>query len=170
MGDWTTSFNKIKKALFPVGGLHWWSVPPPPKLNITPPKKWCLEDKPASFWDCICSGANCYQWSFLVPLIGGRYHIIPQLAVYTTYIPLIYCHGVIMYHLPPISYWCYTSGGYPLNSPSKLPHWWRSPAEKIQPITTFSPSTFPGPMWRFAGPPQKKTQRRVADTFPIVNC
>ena len=32
-----------------------------------------------------------YQRSFLVPLIGGRYHIIPQLAVYTTYIPLIYC-------------------------------------------------------------------------------
>ena len=26
------------------------------------------------------------QWSFLVPSIGGRYHIIPQLAVYTTYI------------------------------------------------------------------------------------
>ena len=26
------------------------------------------------------------QWSFLVPLIGGRYHIIPQLAVYTIYI------------------------------------------------------------------------------------
>ena len=33
-----------------------------------------------------------YQWSFLVPLIGGRWYIIPQLAVYTTYI----------YHLPPI--------------------------------------------------------------------
>ena len=31
------------------------------------------------------------QWSFLVPLIGGRYHIIPQLAVYTTYVPRIYC-------------------------------------------------------------------------------
>ena len=31
------------------------------------------------------------QLSFLVPLIGGRYHIIPQLAVYTTYIPLVYC-------------------------------------------------------------------------------
>ena len=31
------------------------------------------------------------QWSFLVPLIGGRSHIIPQLAVYTTYITLIYC-------------------------------------------------------------------------------
>ena len=27
------------------------------------------------------------QWGFLVPLIGGRYHIIPHLAVYTTYIP-----------------------------------------------------------------------------------
>ena len=34
---------------------------------------------------------NRCQWSFLVPLIGGRYHIIPQLAVCTTYIPLIYC-------------------------------------------------------------------------------
>ena len=32
-----------------------------------------------------------YQWSFLVPLIGGRWYISPQLAVYTTYIPLIYC-------------------------------------------------------------------------------
>ena len=29
------------------------------------------------------------QWLFLVPLKGGRWHIIPQLAVYTTYIPLI---------------------------------------------------------------------------------
>ena len=28
------------------------------------------------------------QWLFLVPLKGGRWHIIPQLAVYTTYIPL----------------------------------------------------------------------------------
>ena len=32
-----------------------------------------------------------FQWSFLVPLIGGRYHIIPKFAVYTTYKPLIYC-------------------------------------------------------------------------------
>ena len=31
------------------------------------------------------------QWLFLVPLKGGRWHIIPQLAVYTTYIPLVYC-------------------------------------------------------------------------------
>ena len=27
----------------------------------------------------------------LVPVKGGRWHIIAQLAVYTTYIPLIYC-------------------------------------------------------------------------------
>ena len=43
------------------------------------------------------------QWLFLVPLKGGRWHIIPQLAVYTTYIPLIYCllHGGLYatYHL-----------------------------------------------------------------------
>ena len=29
-----------------------------------------------------------FQWLFLVPLKGGRWHIIPQLAVYTIYIPL----------------------------------------------------------------------------------
>ena len=35
---------------------------------------------------------------FWFPLIGGRGYIIPQLAVYTTYIPLIYCLlGVICY-------------------------------------------------------------------------
>ena len=31
-----------------------------------------------------------YQWLFLVPLKGGRWHIIPQLAVYTTYIYHLY--------------------------------------------------------------------------------
>ena len=35
------------------------------------------------------------QWLFLVPLKGGRWHIIPQLAVYTTYIPWLYA----TYHL-----------------------------------------------------------------------
>ena len=30
-----------------------------------------------------------YQWLFLVPLKGGRWHIIPQFSVYTTYIPLV---------------------------------------------------------------------------------
>ena len=38
------------------------------------------------------------QWSFLVPLIGGRYHIIPQLAVYKWYIlPIGGLYGT--YHL-----------------------------------------------------------------------
>ena len=37
------------------------------------------------------SANHINQWLFLVPLIGGRFRIIPQLAVYTTYIPLIYC-------------------------------------------------------------------------------
>ena len=43
--------------------------------------------------------------------MGGRYHIIPQLAVYTTYIPLIYCQlGDYISPIPPIkgtrnSYW-----------------------------------------------------------------
>ena len=32
-----------------------------------------------------------YPWLFLVPWIGGRWYRITQLAVYTTYIPLIYC-------------------------------------------------------------------------------
>ena len=42
------------------------------------------------------------QWLFLVPLKGGRWHIIPQLAVYTTYINHLYIAfwGVICY-LPP---------------------------------------------------------------------
>ena len=32
-------------------------------------------------------GFHCFfQWLFLVPLKGGRWHIIQQLAVYTTYI------------------------------------------------------------------------------------
>ena len=52
------------------------------------------------------------QWNFLVPSIGGRYHIIPQLAVYRWYyIPLIYCVlGDYISPIPPIkgtrnSYW-----------------------------------------------------------------
>ena len=32
-----------------------------------------------------------FQHIFQVLVKGGRWHIIPQLAVYTTYIPLIYC-------------------------------------------------------------------------------
>ena len=44
-------------------------------------------------------GGSLYQWIFLVPLIGGRWYISPQLAVYTTYIPLIVlAYWVIIYH------------------------------------------------------------------------
>ena len=52
---------------------------------------------------CTVDGYN--QSSFLVPLIGGRYHIIPQLAIYTTYIPLIYSPcllGDFISPIPPI--------------------------------------------------------------------
>ena len=39
-----------------------------------------------------------YQWSFLVPLIGGRWYIIPQLAIYKWYIlPIGWLYGT--YHL-----------------------------------------------------------------------
>ena len=38
-----------------------------------------------------CDRKSSSQQLFLVPLIGGRRYIITQLAVYTTYIPLIYC-------------------------------------------------------------------------------
>ena len=50
------------------------------------------------FWFFI----SLFQRLFLVPLKGGRWHIIPQLAVYTTYIPLIYCLlGGYMLPIPP---------------------------------------------------------------------
>ena len=43
-------------------------------------------------------GETFYQRSFLVPLIGGRYHIITQLAIYTAYIlPIGELYGT--YHL-----------------------------------------------------------------------
>ena len=53
-----------------------------------------------------------YQWLFLVPLKGGRWHIIPQLAVYTTYIfpsrglyatdPTFYGNQKQALNLPPL--------------------------------------------------------------------
>ena len=44
---------------------------------------------------------NYHQWLFVVPLKGGRWHIIHQLAVYTTYIPLIVLAFWKIY-MPPI--------------------------------------------------------------------
>ena len=45
-----------------------------------------------------------HQWSFLVPLIGGRYHIITQLAIYKWYISgiLYTANWGIIWYLPPI--------------------------------------------------------------------
>ena len=44
-----------------------------------------------------------FDMLFLVPLIGGRWYIITQLAIYTTSIPLIYCQlGDYMLPIPPI--------------------------------------------------------------------
>ena len=57
-----------------------------------------------------------FQWLFLVPIKGGRWHIIPQLAVYTPYIPLIYCL-LGCYMLPTIFY------GNLLSNTSTLATW-----------------------------------------------
>ena len=38
------------------------------------------------WWTNLLQKWILIQWRFLVPLIGGRWHIITQLAVYTTYI------------------------------------------------------------------------------------
>ena len=53
----------------------------------------------------VDSGFKCRQniaSCFLVPSIGGRWYIMTQVAVYTTYIPLIYCQLgwlYLTYHL-----------------------------------------------------------------------
>ena len=47
------------------------------------------------------------QWLFLVPVKGGRWHIITQLAIYSTCIPLIYCQ----------------LGGYMLPTTTRKLHW-----------------------------------------------
>ena len=44
-----------------------------------------------------------YQWLILVPVKGGRWHIIHQLAVYTTYIPLIVLAFPDMLPIPPFT-------------------------------------------------------------------
>ena len=70
------------------------------------------------------------QWLFLVPLVGGRWHIIPQLAVYTTYIPLIpritldlrsslWCSPSVLLKFPH-AYRAWLSFPWPLGKPSKV--------------------------------------------------
>ncbi len=73
------------------------------RVDVWHQSRWCdlesfEESRGKSPW-----GWTTYQWLFLVPLKGGRWHTIPQLAVYTTYIPLILYiafWGVICYLLP----------------------------------------------------------------------
>ncbi len=78
-----------------------------PKKNRSFPQKWDPSKSWPKFFEknqTVCyerdqwitfKGAEKRYWMnqclFLFPLKGGRWHIIPQLAVYTTYIPLIYC-------------------------------------------------------------------------------
>ena len=52
---------------------------------------WAASEGPSSvetLRELVSWGIKCTstQWLFLVPIKGGRWHIIPQLAVYTTYI------------------------------------------------------------------------------------
>ena len=59
------------------------------KLAIPNPKKNGKLGLPGGIYSSFSRGELFFspgQWLFLVPVKGGRWHIIPQLAVYTTYI------------------------------------------------------------------------------------
>ena len=56
------------------------------------------------------------QWLFLFPAKGGRWHIIPQLAVYTTYIPLI-LYSLLGGYMLPTTY--YQNQNNSMNIPDK---------------------------------------------------
>ena len=83
----------------------------------------CLDEAAGQGKETIAPGRQKCRGSLINGVKPGslnrwdRYHIIPQLAVYTTYIPLIYClYWVIIYHLPFIkgtrnSYWPEAFGG-----------------------------------------------------------
>ena len=55
--------------------------PAAPRHGLGAPKQELINSRPLGI-----------QWIFQVPLEGGRWHIIPQLAVYTTYI--LPCRGL----------------------------------------------------------------------------
>ena len=105
-----------------------------------------------------------YQWLFLVPLIGGRYHIIPQLAVYTTYIPLtVYiANWVIIWYLPPIKgtrklHWPWVPGRWPLNFvPTCTSYIWMNIGGRF---THISPVIFGGaiPSLKLTYPPEQSS-------------
>ena len=79
-----------------------WSLPYCSKFDTVPPMSSTVE------WnDRRSNGLVDEQTSSIavskVPLIGSRWYIITQLAVYTTYIPLVSCQlGDYMLPIPPI--------------------------------------------------------------------
>ena len=83
---------------------------------------------------------NC-QWLFLVPLKGGRWHIIPQLALYTTYIPLIvlaFWGLYAAYHLLGEPETTIETGCQPKNrGDSKPPKWMVSVIKMEKPILSW---------------------------------
>ena len=81
-------FHPLQKPNQPVFfSLLTWKKWGTTRIRLRPPefRKVCLSDLLPLHY------LTTYQWLFLVPVKGGRWHIILQLAVYTTYIPLIYC-------------------------------------------------------------------------------
>ena len=61
------------------------------------------------------SCASKSQWLFLVPLKGGRWHIIPQKAIYKWYISGIYCQ--LGDYMPPTTF--YGNQKKPLKKPNE---------------------------------------------------
>ena len=74
---------------------HWRLRPPWPsiKLSLGAQKfnSWNLKGSPLSY--------GCFWF----PLMGGRWHVISQLAIYTTCIPLVYCQ--VGDYMLPTTYW-----------------------------------------------------------------
>ena len=88
------------------------------------------------------------QWLFLVPLIGGRWYIIPQLAVYTTYTTLKNCQlWGYMLPIPPIK-----GTRFPAIDPSfsehahNLPISFMSPRRMCRLLMSFAPLIGLGPL------------------------
>ena len=88
-----TEFMNLKKSLIPSMGVgHGCLVSPFIYIYIYFPFIFFYITNRTDFSLIVFSFTSPQnQWLFLVPLKGGRWHIIPQLAVYTTYISLVYC-------------------------------------------------------------------------------
>ena len=94
------------------------------------------------------------QWLFLVPLIGGRWHIIPQLAgkmplIYHLYLYIYIAFRGIICHLPPIegtrnSYWNQVT-----NNPSER-SWMKKPWLRHQSLNRLQQLTELQTLQRFA--------------------